>query len=199
MEPQLKDHLTELEFIHNRVQMFEKLYARQQENYAKMAKPIRVTLDDGQCMEGVAFKTTPLDIVLKKSKELSKKAIVAKVDNELFDLTRPLEHDCKLEILTFDSDDGKQVFWHSSSHVLGECLERLFKGQLTVGPPLDPSQSLHNGGFYYDVDTSALGIDGNVSDHHYAAIEELIKTITKEKHPFYRVVLTKEEALEMFK
>jgi len=93
-----------------------------------------------------------LDIANKLSKSLAKNAIVAKMNDKLYDLTRPLEEDCQLKILTFDDPEGKHVFWHSSSHVLGQSLERLFAGKLTVGPALDPSQMLHNGGFYYDVD-----------------------------------------------
>lgn len=62
---------------------------------------------------------------------------------ELWDLPRPLEGDCKLELLKFDDKDGKMVFWHSSAHVLGECLECQFGGQLCIGPPTEE-------GFYYD-------------------------------------------------
>jgi hypothetical protein len=62
---------------------------------------------------------------------------------ELWDLVRPLEGDCRLELLKFEDKDGKMVFWHSSAHVLGECLECGFGAQLCIGPPTED-------GFYYD-------------------------------------------------
>jgi threonyl-tRNA synthetase len=63
--------------------------------------------------------------------------------SELWDLVRPLEGDCKLELLKFDDKDGKMVFWHSSAHVLGECLECGYGAKLCIGPPTEE-------GFYYD-------------------------------------------------
>ena len=57
------------------------------------------------------------------SLSLAKKCIVAKVDGELWDLTRPLQKNCSLELLKWNNDDAKQVFWHSSSHVLGQSME----------------------------------------------------------------------------
>lgn len=62
---------------------------------------------------------------------------------ELWDLTRPLEGNCRLELLKFDDKEGKMVFWHSSAHVLGECLECSYGGKLCIGPPTEE-------GFYYD-------------------------------------------------
>ncbi len=63
--------------------------------------------------------------------------------SELWDLIRPLEGDCTLALLKFDDKDGKMVFWHSSAHVLGECLECKYSAQLCIGPPTED-------GFYYD-------------------------------------------------
>jgi threonyl-tRNA synthetase len=62
---------------------------------------------------------------------------------ELWDLTRPLEGDCHLQLLKFDDKEGKMVFWHSSAHVLGECMECKYGAQLCIGPPTEE-------GFYYD-------------------------------------------------
>jgi threonyl-tRNA synthetase len=64
-------------------------------------------------------------------------------DSDLWDLTRPLEGDCKLELFKFDSPEGKKVFWHSSSHVLGQALEIKYGCSLCIGPPTEE-------GFYYD-------------------------------------------------
>jgi threonyl-tRNA synthetase len=62
---------------------------------------------------------------------------------ELWDLTRPLEGSCRLQLLKFDDKDARMVFWHSSAHILGECLECSYGGKLCIGPPTEE-------GFYYD-------------------------------------------------
>lgn len=64
-------------------------------------------------------------------------------EGELWDLNRPLEGDCKLSLLKFDDKEGKMVFWHSSAHVLGECMECKYGVKLCIGPPTEE-------GFYYD-------------------------------------------------
>jgi threonyl-tRNA synthetase len=66
------------------------------------------------------------------------------VDGALFDLTRPLEKSCKLQLLDFDSDDGKKVFWHSSAHVLGAACESHFGCNLVIGPNIED-------GFFYEM------------------------------------------------
>ena len=196
---QLDDHL-DLDFINHRINKFEEVYQRQLEERKEMSKKITIKLPDGKEFAGVAGQDTPYDIAKSISLTLSKNAIVARVNGVLWDLLRPFEEDCSLEILTFDNEDGKHVFWHSSSHVLGQSLERLFCGKLTVGPALDPSQMLHNGGFYYDVDTTDLGESQTISQSHYDSIEKFVKkSIIDKKQPFQRVVLTKDEALDMFK
>ena len=75
----------------------------------------------------------------------------------------------------------------------------MLKGKLTVGPALDEAQSLHNGGFYYDVDTTDLGDGIKLSESHYKSLEDLIKKIVKDKQEFKRIKLSKDNALEMFK
>jgi len=80
-------------------------------------------------------------------------------DSELYDLSLPLEGDCKLELLDFSSEEGKETFWHSSSHILGRTLEHLKGGFLTHGPPL-------NQGFFYD---SFMG-DRTVSPEDFKVI-----------------------------
>ena len=77
----------------------------------------------------------------------------------------------------------------------------MLKGKLTIGPALDPSQQLHNGGFYYDVSTADLGENLRLSQAHYASLEQLIKKqITSGKgQAFERIEMTRDEAREMFK
>ena len=102
-------------------------------------------------------------------------------------MTRALEGDCELELITFDDKIGKEVFWHSSSHLLGQSLENLYGAWLTHGPPLDH-------GFFYD---SFMG-STSISQNDYEGIEKQFKKYVQEKQPFERILLTKAEALEMF-
>ena len=121
----LQDHSSELEFIQHRIKVFESIYKEQCEARDKLEnETIKIKLPDGSIKEGYKLKTTPLQIAEGISKGLAKAVIVAKVNGELWDLTRPLESDCDLILLKWDDDDAKQVFWHSSSHVLGQSMER---------------------------------------------------------------------------
>lgn len=70
--------------------------------------------------------------------------MISKVNGVVWDLDRPLEGDAKVEILRFDNEEAQQVFWHSSAHMLGEAMERIYGGCLCYGPPID-------NGFYYDM------------------------------------------------
>jgi len=108
---------------------------------------------------------------------------------QLWDLTRPLVGPVKrLELLKFNDDqEAKTVFWHSSAHMMGEAMEHLFGVKLTIGPPL-------KGGFYYD---SYMGVD-SIKDDDYKPIEKEVQKIIKKKQKFERMVVTKDEALEMF-
>lgn len=107
----------------------------------------------------------------------------------LWDMTRPLVGPVsKLEFCKFDDDrDAKTVFWHSSAHMLGEALEHLYGCKLTIGPPLA-------GGFYYD---SYMGKE-SLKEDDYKPIEQEVNKIIKQKQKFERMVVTKDEALELF-
>ena len=83
---------------------------------------------------------------------------------------------------------GQQVFWHSSAHILGEAMELHYGGCLCYGPPIE-------GGYYYDMYLENEGI----SPHDYPQLESLFKSIVKEKQPFERLEMKKEDLLEMFK
>ena len=111
---------------------------------AKEPKPIKVTLPDGRVMSGESWRTTPLNIAEQISKGLADNAVVSKVNDELWDLERPLESDCELKLLKFDDEEGKYVFWHSTAHLMGEAMELAYGGCLCYGPPIES-------GFYYDM------------------------------------------------
>jgi len=107
----------------------------------------------------------------------------------LWDMTRPLVGSVsKLELLKFEDDqEAKTVFWHSSAHMLGEALEHLYGCKLTIGPPLA-------GGFYYD---SYMGKEA-FREEDYKPVEDEVSKIIKAKQKFERMVITKEEGLELF-
>ena len=133
------------EFIDARLAIWDELMAKHKAELAlKESKPIKVTLPDGKVMDGESWKTTPLDIAAKISKGLADNCVISKVNNELYDLDRPLEGDCTVKFLKFDDEEGKMVFWHSTAHLMGEAMELAYGGCLCYGPPIE-------NGFYYDM------------------------------------------------
>ncbi|XP_044737095.1 threonine--tRNA ligase 1, cytoplasmic isoform X2 [Chrysoperla carnea] len=176
-------------YIQDRLDLWDKLKVKYEEELAsKPQLPIKVTLPDGKQVDAVAWKSTAYDVAKSISQGLADNTIIAKVNNVLWDLDRPLEGDCKLELLKFDDSDAQAVFWHSSAHILGEALERVYGGHLCYGPPIES-------GFYYDMFLDSAGI----SNLDFPCLETLMKGIVKEKQPFERLEVSKEDLLEMFK
>lgn len=162
-------------------------YVKQVEELSAKQTPIKVTLPDGSVKDGIAFKTTPYNIAHAISPGLAKAIIVSKVDDKYFDIHRPLEKDCNLGFFKFDDPEGKHCFWHSSAHILGQALEIFYnEPRLCLGPAIDS-------GFYYDV-----SIEEKVSETDYETLEAIVNNVIKEKQPFERVELKKEDALKMF-
>ncbi|KAH8661362.1 putative threonyl-tRNA synthetase, cytoplasmic [Tricladium varicosporioides] len=181
------------QFLEDRLQLFNKLKEKfDAEIAAKPREPITITLADGSIKTGTSWETTPADIAKGISSSLFKRTVVAKLNGDseqLWDLERPLEASCKLELLSFDDEDGKKVFWHSSAHILGEASERRFGCSLCIGPPISD-------GFYYEM---GLPEGAAVQQSDWKPLETLVSKIVKEKQPFERLVLSKEDLLEMFK
>ncbi|KAK2589717.1 threonyl-tRNA synthetase [Conoideocrella luteorostrata] len=180
------------EYIQHRLDIFDKVKARQDaELAAKPREEITVTLSDGKEHKVTSWETTPLMIAKGISKSLLERTVITKVDGELWDLTRPLEKSCKLELISFDSEEGKAVFWHSAAHILGEACERRYGCYLCNGPPTKEPP-----GFYYDM----ANMEGQVvAEEDKKALETIASSIIKEKQPFVRLEMTKDELLEMFK
>ncbi|KAJ3015168.1 threonyl-tRNA synthetase [Thoreauomyces humboldtii] len=176
------------EYLQWRIDLFEALKKKYDDEVAQKPRdPITVTLPDGKVIDGKAWETSPLDIAKGIAKSLSEKVVIAKVDGKLWDLPRPLESSCKLQLLTFDDEEGEKVYWHSSAHVLGEACELHYGCHLCLGPPLED-------GFYYE-----MGMEGSVTHADYPALETLAKKAIKEKQPFERLVISKPDLLNMFK
>lgn len=177
------------EFIAAREELWQRLKAeREAWLAAQTPQDICITLPDGKEVKGQSWRTTPYDIALGISKGLADNCVVARVNGELWDLDRPLEGDVKLELVKFDDEEGQAVFWHSSAHVLGEAMERVYGGHLCYGPPIDQ-------GFYYDMYSD----DYKVSENDFKVLDDVVKGIVKEKQPFERLEMKKSDLLEMFK
>lgn len=186
-----KEISPEPDFIKHRLELYHRLKKTYDEEVAaKPRAPISITMADGSIKAGTAWETTPAQIAEGISKSLLKRTVIAKLNKEqLWDLKRPLEADCSLELLSFDDAEGKQVFWHSSAHMLGEASERRFGCDLCFGPPTER-------GFFYDM---RLPESGAVQHSDWSTIEERVGKIVKAKQAFERLELSKEDLLEMFK
>ena len=169
--------------------LFDKRKAERAEWVAKQSRDkITVTLGNGSSKEGTSWETSPSQIARDISKSLSERTVIAQVDGELWDLDRPLEKSCKLELLDFDHPEGKKVFWHSSAHILGEAAERRYGCDLCIGPPVED-------GFYYEM---ALPEMAAVTAADWKPLKQIAEKAIKEKQPFERLGLSKEDLLEMF-
>ncbi|MGI6491444.1 MAG: threonine--tRNA ligase [Pelotomaculum sp.] len=147
---------------------------------------IKVSLPDGAVRE-YPKGTSLMDIARDISRRLAKEALVAKVNGQLVDLSVALEHDAEVAFLTFDDEEGKQVFRHSTAHVMAQAVEKLFPGtKLAIGPAIAD-------GFYYDFDT-----EEPFSPEDLAKIEKEMEAIIKADLPFERFQLEREQALTKF-
>lgn len=149
---------------------------------------VKVELKDGSKLE-VELGMSILDIAKKISEGLARNAMAGKVDGEVKDLRYPIEKDCKLEILTFDDEDGKKAYWHTTAHIMAQAVKRLYgeSVKLTIGPSIE-------NGFYYDFD-----VEKPISENDFEKIEEEMKKIIKEDLPLERYTLPRTEAIEFMK
>ena len=148
---------------------------------------INITLPDGsvkQYPEGV----TALEVARGLSEGLARNVLAAKVDEEVWDATRPIDKDCHLTLLTWQDEDGRAAFWHSTAHLAAEAIEQLYPGaKFGIGPHIDT-------GFYYDIDFG----DNEISSDDFAKIEERVMKLAAEKQPFVRKDVSKAEAIKYF-
>uniref|UniRef100_A0A8C5M4N6 threonine--tRNA ligase n=1 Tax=Leptobrachium leishanense TaxID=445787 RepID=A0A8C5M4N6_9ANUR len=179
-------------FIADRLQLYETLKREHDallaDRAANQSRPIKITLANGNVVEVESWRTTPFQVAAGISRGLADNTVIAKVNNELWDLDRPLEEDSHLELLTFSSDEAQAVYWHSSAHILGETMENYYGGCLCYGPPIE-------NGFYYDMFLD----DRGVSSNEFPVLENMCKAVIKEKQPFERLEVSKDLLLQMFK
>jgi threonyl-tRNA synthetase len=147
---------------------------------------IEITLPDGS-QQSVAAGTPPIDIAKSISPRLADAAIVARVNGELYDLTRPLEKDAKVEILTNKNPEALEVYRHSTAHLLAAAVLELYpETKLGIGPPIE-------NGFYYDFDRATP-----FTPEDLEKIEKKMWEIQSRQLPYDRVYTKKEEGLQKY-
>ncbi len=149
---------------------------------------INITLPDGSVKE-MERGSTPIDVAKSISEGLARNIISAKYNESIVETSTPLTEDGSITLFTWNDDEGKAAFRHSSSHVLAQAIIRLYpSAKLTIGPAIE-------NGFYYDVD---LG-DQIISDKDFKKIEDTMLEIARGKHDFKMRAVTKKEALDKYK
>jgi len=148
---------------------------------------MNLTFPDGsvkQFKEGI----TGLEIASSISHNLAREALGILVNHEVYDLTRPISTESAIKILTWDDDEGKMVFWHSSAHLMAEAVENVFPGtKFGIGPAIE-------NGFYYDLD---LG-DRLLTQSDLDGLESKMKELIAQKSVYKREDISKAEALSYF-
>jgi len=149
---------------------------------------INITLPDGSVKE-MKTGVTPMDVAKSISEGLARNVISAKYNETTVETSTPLTEDGSITLFTWNDDEGKTAFRHSSSHVLAQAILQLYpEAKLTIGPAIE-------NGFYYDVD---LG-DQSISDKDFKKIEDKMLEIARGKHDFKMRAVTKQEALDKYK
>lgn len=152
-----------------------------------MSNMIKLTFPDGNQKE-YKFGITGQEIAKEISPQLAKKALAVKLNDKVYELWRPLESDGDFQILTFDDDEGKQVFWHSSAHLMAQAIKRKFpEAELGIGPPID-------NGFYYDIQ-----LDRPITPEDFAELEAEMARAVDSNYPIERRVMQRKDALDFFK
>ncbi|MFA6490234.1 MAG: threonine--tRNA ligase [Candidatus Micrarchaeia archaeon] len=146
----------------------------------------KVTLPDGKILD-VPAGSTAADAIGKIGPKLLEASLAAEIDGKKVDLSFVLPENCKLKAFTFSSPEGKDVFWHSTAHILAQAVMRLYPdAKPTIGPPVEV-------GFYYDFANLPP-----LSPSDLGKIEEEMSKIVAENQPSRRVELSKSEAQKLF-
>lgn len=147
---------------------------------------MKITLPDGSVRE-YQKGTTALDIVKGISEGLARNAVCASVNGNLVDLSKQVDDDCNFRVLTFADEEGKEVYRHTTSHIMAQAIKRLFpNAKVAIGPAIKD-------GFYYDIE-----FDHEITIDDLPAIEAEMHKIIKEDLPIVRKEMSKKEARAFF-
>ena len=148
---------------------------------------IKVTLPDGSQRE-YPVGSSALDVAVSISEGLARNVLAAKVNGAVQDAMQVLPAQCELQLLTWNDTEGKSTMWHSSAHLMAEALEFHFPGvKLAIGPAI-------TNGFYYDVDF----LEYSFTEKDLEKVEAKMKELAKQKNPFIRQEVSKQDALAYF-
>ncbi|MEX0981674.1 MAG: threonine--tRNA ligase [Bacteroidales bacterium] len=149
---------------------------------------INITLPD-QSVRKFEEGITGLGIAKSLSNSLAREVLAVSVNDEIWDLTRPIQEDADIRLHKWEDDEAKHAFWHSSAHLMAEAIEALYPGtKFGIGPSIE-------NGFYYDVDT---GDDVVISDADLPKIEKKMKELASLKSTYQREEISKKNALDLF-
>ncbi len=148
---------------------------------------INITFPDGSIKQYEAG-TTPLQIAESISPRLAQDVLAASVNEQEWDLTRPIKEDAALKLFKWDDPEGKHAFWHSSAHLLAEALQELYPGvKFGIGPAIE-------NGFYYDIDPG----DNQLTSADFDKIEKKMIELAQKKSDIKRADISKADALKLF-
>lgn len=149
---------------------------------------VKIKFPDGSVKEfepGV----TGLDIAQSISPKLAKEVLSVSVNGEIWDLTRPITKDAEIKLFTWEDEEGRHAFWHSSAHLMAEALQQLYPNiKFGIGPAIE-------NGFYYDVDPGEGVV---LTDKDLEVVEKKMLELAREKQMFCRIDVSKQEALDHF-
>ena len=148
---------------------------------------IKITLPDGSVRE-YAAGTNSMDIAMSISEGLARNVLAAKVNGDVWDLTRPIHKDSTIQLLTWQDKEAQSTFWHSSAHLMAEALEAIYPGiKFGIGPPIE-------NGFYYDVDPG----DQTIAFGDLPKIELKMLELARNKSEYIRSEVSKADAISFF-
>jgi threonyl-tRNA synthetase len=149
---------------------------------------IKISFPDGQVRE-FEKGVTPMDVALSISEGLARNVLAAKLNDEVVDSSTAIDSDASLQLLTWNDEEGKKTFWHSSAHLMAEAIEALYPGtKFGIGPAIEH-------GFYYDID---LGGQEFGSDQ-FKQIEDKMVELARQKSEYIRKSVSKSDAIAYFK
>lgn len=148
---------------------------------------INITLPDNSVRQYPAG-TTAMQVALSISEGLARNVLAAKVDGQVWDATRPISQDARVQLLTWNDPEGKSAMWHSSAHLMAEAIELLYPGvKFGIGPDIE-------NGFYYDMDFGGK----QITPEDLTKIEAKMLELARQKQQYIRRSVSKTEALDYF-
>ena len=148
---------------------------------------IKITFPDNSVKE-FEKGVTPLQIAESISPRLAQDVLAASINDQEWDLTRPIDEDASIKLFKWDDPEGKHAFWHSSAHLLAEALQELYPGvKFGIGPAID-------NGFYYDIDPG----QHTITAADFPKIEKKMLELARQKQAIVRADISKADALKLF-